>query len=72
MPDNGRIVKLYIGQGYGFIRLADEREIYFHRRDLDEGTSINDCHVGDLVSFERVEDLVSGARARGVRHLVSA
>jgi cold shock CspA family protein len=67
VPDKGRIVKLYIGQGYGFIRPRDEREIYFHRGDLEDGTSINDCHVGDLVSFERVEDLVSGPRARCVR-----
>ena len=67
MPDHGRIVKLYVGQGYGFIRPGDEREIYFHRGDLENGTSINDYQVGDLVSFERVEDLVSGPRAQRVR-----
>jgi cold shock CspA family protein len=72
LPDNGHIVKLYIGQGYGFIRPADEREIYFHRGDLEEGTSINDCHIGDLVSFERVDDLVSGPRARCVRRRASS
>ena len=67
VPDRGRIVKLYIGQGYGFIRPGDERDIYFHRGDLEEGTSINDYQVGDLVSFERVEDLISGPRAHCVR-----
>lgn len=67
MPDRGRIVKLYVGQGYGFIRPGDEREVYFHRGDLEDGTSINDCEVGDLVSFERVEDLISGPRAQYVR-----
>lgn len=69
VPDNGRIVKLYVGQGYGFIRPADERDIYFHRGDLQDGTSINDCNVGDRVSFERVEDLISGPRARRVQRI---
>jgi hypothetical protein len=33
------------------------------------GTSINDLRVGDLVTFERLEDRVSGARALFVRHV---
>ena len=71
VPDDGRIVKLYIGQGYGFIRRANEREIYFHRGDLEDGTSINDCQIGDRVRFERVEDLVSGPRARCVQRITT-
>lgn len=67
VPDNGRIVKLYIGRGHGFIRATDAREIYFHRGGFEEGTSINDYQVGDLVSFERIEDVVSGPRAICVR-----
>jgi cold shock CspA family protein len=63
----GRIVKLLIGQGHGFIRDADSREIYFHRRDLDEAASFNDFIVGDVVSFELLEDAVSGARALCVK-----
>lgn len=66
VPDTGRIVKLFVGQGHGSIRLADGREIYFHRSDLRDGTSINDFSVGDLVTFERLDDRVSGARALGV------
>jgi hypothetical protein len=63
----GRIVKLLIGQSHGFIRLADTREIYFHRSDLEEGTAFNDFTIGDAVIFELLEDAVSGARALRVK-----
>ena len=69
VPDRGRIIRLYVGQGYGFIRLADDRDIYFHRADMEAGTSINDCHIGDIVKFERVDDVISGARAQCVKRL---
>src|SRR6267154_85770 len=65
----GRIVRLLVGQGYGFIRLSDNREIYFHRADVHEGTSINDLGVGDAVRFELFDDRVSGARALFVKRL---
>jgi cold shock CspA family protein len=68
-PDTGRIVKLLTGQGHGFIRLADGTDVFFHRSDVLPGTSINDLRVGDLVTFERLEDRVSGARALFVRHV---
>src|SRR5262245_41640749 len=60
---SGRIVTLFIGQGHGFIRLASDRDIFFHRSDVCEGTSFNDFAVGDAVTFELFEDPVSGARA---------
>ena len=63
----GRIAKLLIGQSHGFIR-SNGREIYFHRRDLEDGISFNDFGVGDVVSFELLEDAVSGARALRVKH----
>lgn len=63
----GRIVDLRTGQGHGFIRLASGREIYFHRSDLEEGTSFNDFAVGQTVSFELLEDRVSGARELRVK-----
>jgi hypothetical protein len=63
----GRIVKLLIGQSHGFIRLADAREIYFHRSDLEDGTAFNDFIIGDAVTFELLEDVVSGARALRVK-----
>ena len=67
VPDSGRIAKLFVGRGFGYIRLANDVEIYFHRADVQEGTSINDFAVGDAVIFERLDDAVSGTRALGVR-----
>src|SRR6185436_3034643 len=63
----GRVVRLLIGQGYGFIRIAGGREIFFHRSDLEEGISFNDFGIGDPVSFELLDDAVSGARALKVK-----
>jgi cold shock CspA family protein len=63
----GRVARLFVGQCYGYIRLANNREIYFHRSDLHEGTSINDLRVGDPVTFELLEDRISGARAVHVK-----
>jgi cold shock CspA family protein len=59
----GRIVTLFVGQGHGFIRLADARDVFFHRSDVREGTSFNDFATGDTVKFELLEDDVSGPRA---------
>ena len=63
MTATGRIVKLLVGQSHGFIRLADGREIFFHRADVREGAAFNALNVGDPVTFELLEDTVSGARA---------
>jgi cold shock CspA family protein len=62
-PGLGRIVTLFVGQGYGFIRLATGREVFFHRSDLREGASFNALAVGARVMFELLEDDVSGPRA---------
>ena len=62
-PAAGRIVQIRFGQGHGLIRLRNEREIYFHRADLLEGTAFNELQVGDAVTFDLFEDAVSGARA---------
>jgi len=59
----GRIVKILVGQGHGFIRLSDKRQVYFHRADLSEGTAFNDLQPGDAVTGEVLEDAISGARA---------
>src|SRR5262245_55938233 len=63
VPRTGRIVTLFVGQGHGFIRLTDDREVFFHRSDVREGTSFNDFSVGDTVRFDLLEDDVSGPRA---------
>lgn len=63
VPSVGRIATLYIGQSYGIIRLASRRDVFFHRSDLRDGVSFNQFAVGDTVTFELLEDRVSGPRA---------
>jgi hypothetical protein len=65
----GRIVRLLVGQGHGYIALPDDREVFFHRSDMRAGTSFNDLAVSDPVSFELLEDAISGARALRVTRL---
>jgi cold shock CspA family protein len=67
VPSKGHVSKLFVGQGYGFIRLTDGRDVFFHRRDVLQGTSFNALAVGDAVAFELLEDNVSGARAVRVK-----
>ena len=69
-PATGTIVRLLVGQGHGYIRLADRRDVYFHRGDLAEGTPFNEFAVGDELSFELLEDRFSGPRALSVRRAV--
>ena len=64
---SGQIARLLIGQAYGYIRVADGREVYFHRADMGDGGSFNSLRVGDSVTFELFDDRVSGARALQVR-----
>jgi cold shock CspA family protein len=59
----GKVAKLLTGQGHGYIRLTNAREVFFHRSDVEEGTAFNDLQVDDVVTFELFEDAVSGARA---------
>lgn len=66
-PATGRIARLVVGHGHGFIRLPDDRQVYFHRSDSREGTAFNDLRIGDAVMFDLLEDAVSGARALRVR-----
>jgi cold shock CspA family protein len=66
-PRSGRIIALVLGQGHGFIRLTDGRKVFFHRSDLPEGASFSEFAVGDSVTFELLEDPISGPRARQVQ-----
>ena len=61
-PSSGRIVTLFVGRGHGFIRLTSGRLVFFHRSDVLEGSSFSEFAVGDRVTFELLEDDVSGPR----------
>jgi cold shock CspA family protein len=62
-PTTGRIVTIMSGQGHGYIRLRDKRQVYFHRADVLDDTRFSDLEIGETVSFELLEDPISGARA---------
>ncbi|HTI36426.1 MAG TPA: cold shock domain-containing protein [Vicinamibacterales bacterium] len=68
-PSSGRIVTLMLGQGHGFIRLTSTRKVFFHRSDLCEGTSFQDLAIGNRVTFELLEDAISGPRALRVERV---
>ena len=58
--------------GHGFIRLTSTRKVFFHRSDLCEGTSFADLAVGNRVTFELLEDAISGPRALRVERFRAA
>ncbi len=62
----GRIAQLSRGRLCGVIRASDGQDVFFHGRDL-EGASYNDVEIGGAVSFELIDDPVSGPRAARVR-----
>ena len=62
----GKIKSLSTGQGTGYIRTRDGRDFFFHKHDV-EAKAYNNLNVGDSVSFEVIEDVISGARAQRVR-----
>jgi cold shock CspA family protein len=65
-PMTGRIVRIMPGHGQGYIRLEDDRDVFFDRRDLVR-VVLYDLEIGDLVAFELIDDRVSGPRATQVR-----
>jgi len=71
-PSSGRIVTLMLGQGHGFIRLTSARKVFFHRSDLCEGTSFHDLAIGNRVTFDLLEDAISGPRALRVARVRGA
>lgn len=63
----GRIIRILSGQGHGYIRLPNGRDVFFHRADMQEGTALHDLHEGDTVAFDLLDDPVSGPRGLRVR-----
>ena len=62
----GRIAELWRGRSCGFIRTRDAQVVFFHARDL-ERLKYNDIKVSLAVTFELIEDSVSGPRAARIR-----
>ena len=64
----GRIAELWRGRSCGFIRTRDAQTVFFHARDL-ERLKYNDIKVSLAVTFELIEDNVSGPRAARIQAL---
>ena len=62
---SGQVATITGGRGDGFIRETRGALLYFNRRDVTDGT-FNDLDIGDAVTFEVIEDEVSGHRAARV------
>jgi CspA family cold shock protein len=61
----GTIKRVIRDRGFGFIRSAEGREIFFHRSSL-QGLNFEAIKEGDNVEFE-VENGPKGPRATSVR-----
>jgi cold shock CspA family protein len=64
----GRVKQLSHGRLCGDIETTDGQRIFFHGRDLEQAR-YNDLKIGDAVSFEVIDDHISGARATAIRLL---
>jgi len=61
-PTTGRVARILYGQGFGFIRIDERRDVFFHRKDVFGG-GFNDLSVDDHVALELIEDALTGPRA---------
>ncbi|HUL41579.1 MAG TPA: HPF/RaiA family ribosome-associated protein [Burkholderiales bacterium] len=50
MPQHGKVVRLFLEEGYGFIETADGRELYFSRDNVVE-PSFDQLEIGIAVQF---------------------
>jgi len=62
LPTTGRVARILYGQSFGFIRIDEGRDVFFHRKDVFGGR-FNDLSVHDHVALELIEDALTGPRA---------
>lgn len=51
LPPEGRVVRLFPDEGFGFIEAADGREVYFHRNAVLDPPGFEKLAVGAQVRF---------------------
>ncbi len=61
-PTTGQVTRILYGQGFGFIRIDERRDVFFHRKDVFDG-DFNELAVHDTVALELIEDELTGPRA---------
>ncbi len=62
---NGTIKKVMKDRGFGFIRTAEGKEVFFHRSEC-RSVAFDDLEQGQNVDFDEADD-PKGPRARNVR-----
>lgn len=62
---NGTIKKVMKDRGFGFIRTAEGKEVFFHRSEC-RSVAFDDLEQGQNVDFDEEND-PKGPRARNVR-----
>jgi len=66
-PPHGRVERLFPGDGYGFVRLSDGQEVYFHQHSV-VGAAFKALAVGDEVRVTVHEgESAKGPQAGSVR-----
>jgi cold shock CspA family protein len=65
-PSRGAVSRMAHGQSHGYIRMNGGGDVFFHRSDTAQDL-FNQLEVGVEVTFELIEDRISGARAINVR-----
>jgi cold shock CspA family protein/ribosome-associated translation inhibitor RaiA len=65
-PPHGRIARLFVDEGYGFIESPDGRDIYFHENALADDLKMQDLETGAAVRYTE-EQGEEGAQATIVR-----
>ena len=61
----GKIKKLVVDRGFGFITASDGKEVFFHRSEC-QSVAFESLNEGEEVTFDRESD-AKGPRARNVR-----
>jgi len=61
-PQHGRVARLFLEEGYGFIETADGREFYFSRDNVVE-PSFGQLEIGTAVQF--IEEVASEGASEG-------
>ncbi len=59
-------IKTLMDRGYGFIKMEQEGDLFFHRNDL-EGVEFNSLTEGQEVEFEKGQGRDSRPKANKVR-----
>ncbi|MCC7106496.1 MAG: cold shock domain-containing protein [Chloroflexi bacterium] len=68
----GKVVRLIRDRGFGFIRLSDGSEVFFHHSAMGPG-EFDQLHEGDELEFTVDQDQYGrGTRAANVHHAGAA